>query len=78
MKEIKRLAKQIAKLQGDAYFSKQVELNDQLGALLIDTETLKKLSKANLYLFISLCSTHRPRAPHTILGYLSDLHRRFA
>lgn len=54
-------------LQGDEYFEQQNILNSMLKDLMHMDSWIDDLSKDELIQVLALCSSHRPREPHSVL-----------
>lgn len=64
--------KELLSLQGESYYSKEKELNSILCDLLNSLNAdWRELSKKQVLHIISMCSSHRPTALHSILIYVS-------
>lgn len=67
-----KAAKELSDLSGNPYYDKQKELNLILCDLLNSYNAdWRELSKAQVMHIISLCSSHRPTALHSILVSVS-------
>lgn len=77
---VKKLFKEIVKREKimkfhsgtDLYYTYQTELNAMLSDIL--RMDFISLSKLDILKLISLCSTHRPMALHSILIHISNVH----
>ena len=67
----------LSTLTGEQYYEYAQLLIIKLNVFLNSKELLKSLTKQQLFDFISLCSTHRPCALHSILLCLSKNSRYY-
>lgn len=67
-----KLSKEMRALENDSYYNKEKELNSVLRDLLNSyMADWRELSKAQVMHILSLCSSHRPTALHSILVSVS-------